>query len=240
MTVGRVAAGVSGPLGVAVAVGFAVVGRVRRPRPLHPQGVLLQGTLTRTGLGPPSGITWVDTPGDNPVAVRLSRSAGLPRALPDVLGVALRCHAEGHPVDVLMASTGLGAITRWVPTVHRRLTGATVSTIIPLRGTHGPVLLGGILTHEDHDLSADLRGLDMATPARPLTVTLLHATPQGVWHTYGHATLHHPATTTNESAAGPIDTGLRFDAVNNPPPGSSVDEWARTLREPSYAAARRS
>lgn len=189
--------------------------------------------MTRTGDGPPSGIAWVDTPGVTPVLARFSRSAGLPRALPDVLGLALRCHADGHPVDVLMASTGHGTLTRWAPTLHRQLTGATVSTIIPLRGRTGPVLLAGVLTY-DQQLSADLRGLATTTPAYPLTVTLLHATPRGPWHTFATAALHNPGIDTHAT-----DTGLRFDAVRNPPPGSTVDDWARTLREPSYAVARR-
>ncbi len=60
-------------------------------------------------------------------------------------------------------------------------------------------------------------------------MTLLHASPQGPWHTFGHATLHHPAP-----GIQPVDTALRFDAVRNPP---SVDDWARTLREPSYVVA---
>lgn len=110
----HLAAQVSRPLGAAIAVRFAAVGRVRGPRALHPQGVLLEGTFTRAGQGPPSGISWVDAPGVDPVVARLSRSAGLPRT----------------------------------------------------------------------------------------------------------------------------DTGLRFDAVRSPPPGSSVDAWARTLREASYAVAR--
>jgi hypothetical protein len=231
------AAQVARPFGAVLATGVVLVKRVRRPRPLHPQGVLLQGTLTRTGDGPPSGIAWVDVPGVSPVLARLSRSAGLPRALPDVLGLALRCHTDGNPVDLLMASTGTGTITRWVPTLHRELTGATVSTIIPLRGTTGPVLLAGVLNW-DQELSADLRGLATATPAYLLTVTLLHATHRGPWHTFGHATVHHPGTDTHASQTGSTDTRVRFDAVRNPPPGSTVDDWARTLREPSYAAAR--
>lgn len=112
-----------------------------------------------------------------------------------------------------MATTGLGAITRWVPALHRQLTGATLSTIIPLRGATEPVLLAGVLTH-DQELSSDLRGLATTTPAYPLTVTLLHASPQGPWHTFGHATLHHPAP-----GIQPVDTALRFDAVRNPPVG---------------------
>jgi len=201
------------PLGAAVAVGFAAVGRARGGRPLHPQGNVLDGTLTRTGQGPPSGISWVDAPGDDPVLARLSRSAGFPRALPDVLGLACAAGLTGQPVDLLMATTGLGAITRWVPALHRQLTGATLSTIIPLRGATEPVLLAGVVTH-DQELSSDLRGLATTTPAYPLTVTLLHASPQGPWHTFGHATLHHPAP-----GIQPVDTALRFDAVRNPPVG---------------------
>lgn len=224
---------VSGPLGLASAAGFAALAHARGGRPLHPQGVLLEGALTRFGHGPPSGVSWVDSAGEDFVQARLSRSAGLPPSLPDILGLALRCPADGRRVDVLMASTGLGTISRWVPTLQRQLTGATLSTIIPLRGTRGPVLLGAILSH-DQELGADLQGLARATPACPLTVTMLHARPRGRWHTFGHAALHNPAT-----GAHPVDTGFRFDAVRNTPPGSTVDGWARTLREPSYAVARR-
>ncbi|MGW1607564.1 hypothetical protein ACWCQV_42900, partial [Streptomyces eurythermus] len=71
------------------------------------------------------GAPWLDGPGRSPATVRLSRAAGLPRRLPDVLGLAVRVEradGSGRDLGPLPASSGRGrpgrtcrgpAPTRW-------------------------------------------------------------------------------------------------------------------------------
>jgi hypothetical protein len=184
----------------------------------------------------PSGVAWLDTPGEDAVTGRLSRSAGLPTAFPDVLGLALRCPGEDGPVDLLLSATGLGRWTRWLLAPRRRVDGAALSTIIPWRGASGPVLLAAVL-HSDAPSEHSRRASDPtvlaeAHTAVALRVTLHHATPAGRWHVAGHALL-------GRAGAGEVDTTTRYDAVAHTPPGAEQYPWTRRLREPAYAASRR-
>jgi hypothetical protein len=56
----------------------------------------------------PRGATLLDEPGEWPALVRFSRSVGLPRPLPDLLGASLRvldAYGDGRHQDVLMVSS---------------------------------------------------------------------------------------------------------------------------------------
>ena len=69
---------------------FALLKQFRPERPIHTEGVGLEGMLVRTGGGT-SGVEWIDAAGSDPVRARFSRSIGLPQEWPDILGLALRC-----------------------------------------------------------------------------------------------------------------------------------------------------
>lgn len=131
MSGGGPATGLVTGLGTAAGRGlgaaFGTVGRLRGGRALHPQGVALTGTLTRSPGAVRSGIAWLDAAGTDPVRGRLSRSAGLPTLLPDVLGLALRCPTPDGPVDLLLTATGLGRWTRWLLAPHRRVDGVAAT-----------------------------------------------------------------------------------------------------------------
>ncbi|AEG45480.1 hypothetical protein L600_001500000430 [Isoptericola variabilis J7] len=123
--------------GAALAGVVAAVALARRRRPLHPRGVLLDGVLEAVDPRAASVLPARRTE----VLVRLSVSVGMPRGLPDVVGVAVRWTDDGAPQDVLFASTGRGRLTRYVLTARRRLTGGWLTTLMPLRAPWGPVLL---------------------------------------------------------------------------------------------------
>jgi len=52
----------------------------------------------------------------------------------------------------------------------------------------------------------------------------------GAWHPFARLTLGAPRK--------PLDSGLRFDAVLNPPPGLAPDGPLARIRRPAYARAR--
>lgn len=232
----RVLSTVAGSAGQAFAALFRLLKLARPDRPIHPQGLGLAGQLTRTGNpAQPSGIDWLDSPGTDPVVARFSRSLGLPQALPDILGLALRVSPTSasagsstpaaasatNPADVLFASTGWGLPGRFLLMPRLDIAGATLTTLMPYRGRTGPVLLG-------------LRTLNLpsGSPASGEWVLgLSWARPGGPWRACGELRLN--------AGVDPADIPLRFDPLENQPPGARTYAWTRRLRKPSYRAARR-
>ena len=127
----------SRPVGAALAAVTGTVARVRGGRPMHARGVLLRGTLVVAE--DEAGAASVPQ-GRTPVTVRVSLGAGLPRGLPDVVGIAVRWTDDGAPQDVLFASSGRGRLTRFLLVPRRALLGGWLSTLMPLRSPHGPQL----------------------------------------------------------------------------------------------------
>ena len=233
----RVNSAVTGSAGQAFAALFRLLKIARPDRPIHPQGLGLTGTLDRTGNpAGASGIDWLDSPGTDQVVARFSRSLGLPQALPDILGLALRVSPSGDAsvgpgslgsgsdgsgaADVLFASTGWGLPGRFLLVPRLDVAGATMTTLMPYRGRRGPVLLG-----------LRTRSLPAGSLASGEWVLGLHwATPGGAWRECGELRLH--------AGPNPGDIPLRFDPLANQPAGAEAYGWTRRLRKPSYRAAR--
>ena len=195
--------------GRAVAVPLALLARISGGRPMHPRGVVRTARLHRTGPARPTGVRWLDETGTDDVLVRLSRGAGLPPRLPDLLGFALR--APGEPtVDLLLSATGRGRWTRRLP-VPRRDPATTYGSVMAYRGPAGPVLLA-VRPH----------GPEVFT----LTATVGHGPEQPV----GQVVLG--------AETEPPDPPLHFDAVLRPPPGLVADGPLARFRRPAYTAAR--
>jgi hypothetical protein len=192
----------------------ALAGLRTADKPLHPEGDVLHGTLTRAGGAAGSPSRWLEESGDDPVLVRISRAVGLPAPAPDIYGLALRVPlAGGAHGDVLFASTGLGALTRFTLTAGRTPQSRPMTTLLPYRSPSGPVLLGALFVE-------------------PTVVTLSWARPRGPWTRFG--TIHLP-----DPPRG-ADMAISFDPVLNPLPGLGTYRWVRRLREPAYLTARRS
>ncbi len=105
---------------------------LRHRRVFHPDGVLAEGSIERLapahiGLPVPSGS----------VVARVSKAAGTPGALPDVIGLALRIVPQADPNtdwDILLASAGSGVLGRAIglrPVTS--WTGHTMTSLVPLR-----------------------------------------------------------------------------------------------------------
>ncbi|MFN3339564.1 MAG: phosphodiesterase [Dietzia sp.] len=185
----------------------AAVTRLARPKALHPKGVVARATLSVTGIGR-TGSPLLDITGRWPATVRFSRAVGLPDLVPDIGGMAIRIHAD-RPVDILLASTGLGPVTRYVLTTGWRTTGRTMTSMFPVRIAGRQLLLAAIPTGDGG------------------TWTLQHATPLGKWETLGRLTVD-----TWEDD----DKNLHFDPVGNRLPGSRYPRLLSALRDPSYPA----
>lgn len=204
----------------------AVVAAVRRwrPRPLHPTGTVLTGTL-RLDAGDAPGAAALGAPATHQVTVRVSRAAGLPAPLPDVFGLAVHWTIDDQPQDLLLSATGLGRVTRFLLAPRFRPLGGGFGTLMPFRDLDGrPVLLAaapaGTRPRGRHGTSTTaLVGTDLV---------LLSAHPGERWHRLG--TLR----------CGPAVAGdaPRVDPVRHVPGSLATYPWAAALRAPAYLAAR--
>ncbi|MRJ77953.1 hypothetical protein GEV29_15540 [Aeromicrobium sp. SMF47] len=201
--------------GRALAAAFGGLARVRpAAKPLHPRGRLYDAAIERRGMDEPVGVPWIDEAGVTTGLVRLSRAAGLPSALPDIHGMAIRLPTDGggHG-DLLLATTGLGRITRYVLVPGARADHRSYSTLIPYRTQAGPLNLAA-MPAPDED-----RAFDLAC-----------ATTRGTWTVFARMQL----------AQSPSEDSPSFDPVLNTLPGLAYYDWATRLRERSYRAARHS
>lgn len=226
----------SSAIGTGFEVVFRAIKRVRRHRPIHSRGLRLAGTVVVHDHGLSSGISWIDRPGEGAVTARISRSAGTPDGLPDVVGLALRLHhADAGPApstfsDVLLSSTGWSFPGRFVLVPRLGVSRAPLGTMMPYRGESGPVLLAA-RTLRPVGLPSSLRGFARTLGDAPWQLGLYFATPRGRWQHFGTLTLRLDPTGEEKD--------LRFDAVLHPLAGAGTYDWARRVREPSYALSRR-
>jgi hypothetical protein len=201
------------PAGWTLARLFSAVGLLRRGRPLHPKGVVFDAVLSRTGGRQGWGTAWLDQEGQDHGVVRLSRAAGLPEGLPDILGLAFSFHGDdGRRHDLLLATTGLG----------RDPLRSTYTCLFPYTTPHGSILIGAA-----PDRPRSTAGTDTG---EPISFRMLVALPRGNWQPFGRLTL---------TARDTVATPLRFDPVVHELPGLIWRPWLAQLREPAYGAARR-
>ena len=199
---------------------FRVVGEVRStPKPLHPRGVVRRAELHRNGSDEQVGVPLIDEQGVEKVTVRVSRATGLPAPLPDIHGLAVRVPLpDRRHGDLLLASTGLGAGSRFLLRPERR--PRALSTLLPYVSPTGALLL-----------AATPQAGEGSDPQAGEGYDLLWARLRGPWHPWGRLVL---------GERGDGDPLLSFDPVANPFPALEHPAWVRRLREPAYAQARRS
>jgi hypothetical protein len=125
-----------GRLGRAAELAFWCMARLRSARAVHAKGALLRGQLRVDGESVTAAA--LGGPWTRPALVRLSKSIGTPRNLPDLLGVALRVEvprprsATGL-FDVLFASAGRHDLTHFVLAPAAGWWSRPYSTVLPYR-----------------------------------------------------------------------------------------------------------
>lgn len=213
----RDASTVGGALLAAATRAGAAVRPARKP--LHPRGRVCAARLYRTRPQPAVGVEFLDTTGIDEVVVRESRAIGLPQALPDIHGLAIRVpNPDGGFGDLLLASTGWGRLSRFVLTGSRSTYGRPMTTLLPYRTGAGPVLIGA--RRSGHD-----------------TIELACSVGSGDWRPFGDLRLSgQDAELAHLGSGGEVS----FDPVLNRLPGLGQYGWVERLREPAYDEARTS
>ena len=207
---------------------FGVLARLRGGvKPVHPHGVVLAGAISRHGSQRPWGSAWLDEPGDDRCTVRISRSAGLPPPLPDVVGISMRIGTSEGPADLLLASAALGVGLRHVLTPRREAL-VTATTLLPYRSPRGLVLIAAIPL-DDRDVPLEEAAIARAGDLR---FALGAASPGGRWERFG--------TLVANGLADPsqLDPALDLDPVLHPLPGLVLPEPIASVRAAAYAGAR--
>ena len=213
------------PLRSAGTAAFRLASRVRGERAIHARGRTLTGRLTVPG-GAGTGAALLDAPGSYDVLVRVSRSAGLPLPLPDVLGLAVRvldAHGPGEHQDLLLDSTLPQPVLRRLPVPQRDHLGALHCSLLPYEVAGRRLLLGARARHG----SATLDDLP-----DELELDLLLATPHGAWRPWGLVRTDGvlPAPRGRQTRFNPWVTGGGIV------PAGPWQEWRRRAYDASHVA----
>jgi hypothetical protein len=200
---------------------FAAAARLRGARVFHPNGVLLDGEWEAYPDGPLAGAG-----ARAAVTVRLSKGAGLPARVPDILGCAVRVHAEEGPWDLTLASAGAGPLGRIALRPATSWSGAWYSSLAPYQAPGG---LTWLLARFDVRQRADEASLD--APARFLRRNPLTLTVTAVRGFDDRC----PAGRLRLDRVRPDQARPAFDPMGCPPPGWWLfPRWLSGLREMAY------
>lgn len=213
---------------------FAALARVRSAKALHPAGATHAAALVVAGDGSVRPVgTLLSRPGRHPALVRFSRAIGLPRPLPDLLGMAVRlpdCYGPGRHQDVLLTSS----IDR--PVLHHLFLPAgdvqqrPYSSSLPYRGGGRRFLIGALPDPSSPrpDGDDELDRLARAAATGALRFTLAIAPLGGRFRAVG--TLH------VGERLGPEAERLRFNPWNT---GGGLEPvgWINRLRRGAYPAS---
>jgi len=205
---------------------FRGASRLRGERAIHARGRTMTASVQVTGSAR-TGAPLLDTPAEHEALVRVSRSAGLPLPLPDVLGLAVRvldAHGPGAHQDLLLDSTLEPALLRRLP---------WPASVRPLHGSLLPYDVAG------RTLLLGARGMPGQRPATladlpdRFELELLLATPHGVWERWAVLTTSGvlPAPGGRQTRFNPWTTGGGIQ------PSGPWQEWRRRAYDESHVAA---
>ena len=134
--------------GVILGAVLGAIAGVRRGKAVHPHGVVYDGWLVVPGgMGAPSAAELLSAPGEHRAVVRFSRSVGLPRPFPDLLGLSVRvvdAYGAGRHQDLLLVTS----VDR--PVLHHLFLPATevqqrpYSSALPYRAGADTFIVGAL------------------------------------------------------------------------------------------------
>jgi len=159
-------------LGRAVDVVVHAASAARGERIIHAKGVAHGGELTLLPAAAALDVPLVRGPRTRPVLVRFSRGAGLPDALPDVLGIAIRipdADGAGHPQDLMLSTGGGSPLARRLLVPRRDYRGSTYTSLISYQVAGHDLLVAALPAH-DGFLLATAAGGSAWTPFARLSL----------------------------------------------------------------------
>jgi hypothetical protein len=192
----------------ATAAFFGGLSRLRGRRIFHPNGVGFEAELIPSA-DEPTGAELFDGTDPMPAVVRLSRSIGLPEALADPCGVAVRAldaYGPGRHQDFLMVSSSRGRMGRHLLLPSRGFADRPYSCLLPYRiGDELAVIGAEALDAGPGPSLAELRGRSRAE----MSFVLGLAAPGGAWREVArlHLAERIPPEETEALAFDPFNCG---------------------------------
>lgn len=204
---------------------FEILSRLRGKRIFHPFGVGFAARLTPLGEG--IGAAAFDREAE--ALVRLSRSFGLPEALPDPCGLAFRvpdAHGAGRHQDLLLVSSAAPPGGRHTLMPSRGFAGRPYSSVLPYELRGETVMLGArALAPAPGPKLRDLAELEAVTLEFELTV----AGVKGRWRPFARLSL-------GERLPPPQTERLDLDPTNTGG-GLELAGLLNKLRGPTYSGS---
>jgi hypothetical protein len=207
---------------------FTRVARWRAARAFHPRGMLFDARVTLTGRESATATALGGT-GERAALVRLSKGAGTPGALPDLLGVAVRTEVDGHVLDVLFTSAGVRGPARRFLAPSTGWGRAPYTTLLPYAAAGSRVVLGLEPDAPERPGDADPASARAAVAVAPLGFTLTERERGGPLRPIGRLVLE----------AARADEPVAFDPMRNAHPQLHPAAPLRRLRSWAYAGSRR-
>jgi hypothetical protein len=146
--------------GAVLGVGAAL----RRGKVVHPHGVVFDARLVIDGVtAAPQNARLLAQPAEHAALVRFSRSLGVPRPLPDLLGMSIRvpdAYGPGQVQDFLLVTSAD------IPIVHHFFLPAAdaqarpYTSSLPFRAAESPLFIVGALPRTDSPRPAGADELD--------------------------------------------------------------------------------
>lgn len=134
--------------GAAVGGVLAAVAAARRGKAVHPHGVVHRARMVVDGApAAPQGAELLAAPGEHEALVRFSRSLGLPRPLPDLLGMSIRivdAYGRDRHQDFLLVTSVDLPVLHHVFVPARGVAQRPYSSSIPYRAGDATFLVGAV------------------------------------------------------------------------------------------------
>jgi hypothetical protein len=164
---------------------LALLAAARRGKAVHPHGDVYAARLVVGGVpAAPAAALLLATPGEHDALVRFSRSVGLPRPLPDLLGMSIRvldAYGRGLHQDFLLVSSVDRPVLHHVFLPARDLQQRPYSSSLPYRAGAQRFIVGA-LPHPDSPRPAganELERVRIAAASGRLRFQLAVAAPMG-------------------------------------------------------------
>jgi hypothetical protein len=171
--------------GVAVGAVLALVAAARRGKAVHPRGEVYAARLVVGGVpAAPAAAQLLATAGEHPALVRFSRSLGLPRPLPDLLGISIRvldAYGRGRHQDFLLVSSADRPVLHHLFLPATDLQQRPYSSSLPYRAGAQRFIVGA-LPHADSPRPSgetELERVRIAAATGRLRFLLAVAAPMG-------------------------------------------------------------
>jgi hypothetical protein len=127
---------------------LAALAAVRRGKAFHPHGVVHDARLDITGApDAPAGAPLLSRRGEHRAIARFSRAVGLPRPIPDLLGLALRilqAHGDGRHQDFLLVTSADLPLVHHIFLPARDVQQRPYTSALPYRAGRDLFLVGAL------------------------------------------------------------------------------------------------